>query len=112
MRKTRILVANDPRSYREALAGTIQELRPEVEVCVVSPEKLNGALGAISPDLVICSKLTETIQDGVSVWIELYPDGESLAVVSVEGQHSEYNDLDLLSLLSYVDKAGDLTGAR
>jgi hypothetical protein len=35
VRRLRLVVANDPRSYREALATALQRLRPDVEVMVV-----------------------------------------------------------------------------
>lgn len=108
MRKTRVLFANDPRSYREVLAGTTRELRPEIEVRVTAPETLDGELEALAPDLVICSRLTEAVRERVPAWIELYPDGKSLAVVSVEGQRSTFEGLDLPALLSFVDTAVEL----
>jgi len=33
--RLRLVVANDPRSYREAIATAIQRLQPDVEVMVV-----------------------------------------------------------------------------
>ncbi|MDQ3430507.1 MAG: hypothetical protein M3479_11270 [Actinomycetota bacterium] len=40
-RVTRVLVANEPRSYRQAIAAALQVIRPDMEVLVVEPELLD-----------------------------------------------------------------------
>ena len=55
----RIVVANEPRSYREAMAVACRVLRPEVEVILAEPADLDAAVARLDPQLVPCSRLTE-----------------------------------------------------
>jgi hypothetical protein len=74
MKATRVLVANELRSYRETIARVITGLRPDVEVHEVEPEDLDAKVARLRPDLVICSRVTSTVESCVPVWAELYPD--------------------------------------
>ena len=56
----RVLMANEPRAYREGIAAVIGQLRPVVEVETVEPDALDDSIERFSPDMVICSKATET----------------------------------------------------
>ncbi|HEX2728959.1 MAG TPA: hypothetical protein VHM16_04340 [Rubrobacteraceae bacterium] len=107
MRKTRVLLANEPRSYREVMASAFREMRPNLEVFVADPDEVERILDLISPDVVICSEPIPAVQHRVRAWIELYPAGESLVVVNVEGERSTFDDLELLGLLSIVDDMGE-----
>lgn len=40
----RVLLANEPRAYREALVGALWELRPAIEVIEIPPEALAEAV--------------------------------------------------------------------
>jgi hypothetical protein len=104
-RKLRILVANDPRSYREAISGVLLVLRPVFEVVTVDPGTLDAEVERISPGMVLCSRLTQTISDKVPVWIELYPEGAGLARVKVGGSLSTVNEFEFRDLLSIIDQA-------
>ena len=55
MRRLRLVVANDPRSYREAIATAIQRLQPDVEVMVVDPADLADQVELWRPHMVISS---------------------------------------------------------
>jgi hypothetical protein len=99
--RLRVLMANEPRAYREGIAAVISQLRPEVEIETVEPE-------ALEPDMVICSKATDALKRRVRVWVELYPDNASLSVASIGGRRVEYAEIQLPDLLSIVDKAEEL----
>jgi hypothetical protein len=88
--RLRVLMANEPRAYREGIAAVISQLRPEVEIETVEPETLDPAIGRFSPDMVICSK------------------NASLSVASIGGRRVEYAEIQLPDLLSIVDKAEEL----
>lgn len=105
MDKTVIVLANEPRSYREVIAAAIQSLRPHLEVLVVEPESLDSVVTSLSPDLLICSTLTETLRREARAWVELYPGGEQLATVSLGGTIYTSEGLELEQLLSVVDAA-------
>ena len=103
--KLRILLANEPVAYREALAEFLREVRPHLEVLLVEPEALE--LGAVGPegDLVVCSRPTRSVLDRAFAWVELYPNGGPLGTVSIAGSRSEVADMDLRGLLGIVDGA-------
>src|SRR5215211_609723 len=61
----RILVANELTSYRQAIAIVFRELHPNVEVLEVHPETLDWEVARLSPDLVICSRVTAVVERGL-----------------------------------------------
>jgi hypothetical protein len=103
MEKMRVLVANDPCIYREVIADVFQELRPHIEVNAVEPEGLESEVARFRPHLVICSRLTVSVQS-LLAWIMLYPDGENQAVVSTAGELTTLVDVEFSHLLSILDK--------
>ena len=106
----RVMVANEPRSYRETIACVLAELRPKVEVLTVEPRDLERELLRVLPQLVVCSRVTRLINREAPVWIELYPDLGSESVVGFNGQRIVYPDIDLEAILSIVDEAERLFG--
>src|SRR4051812_24941407 len=105
-RKMRMLVANEPRSYREVIGTTLQALKPNVEVLIIEPEELDREVERSRPDLVLCSHLTSTVEDEVPTWIELYPNGERLVAMSIDGlRMTAMDDIGLHHLLWIVDRA-------
>ena len=104
----RVLMANEPRAYREGIAAVISQLRPEVEIEIVEPDALDSSIECFSPDMVICSKATDALKSGVRVWVELYPENAPLSVASIGGRRMEYAEIQLPDLLSIVDKAEEL----
>jgi hypothetical protein len=49
----RVLVACEPRYYREVVGEAISGLRPAVELVIVDPEELADVVSHLDPDLVI-----------------------------------------------------------
>jgi hypothetical protein len=88
----RILVGNEPRSYRE--------------VIIVAPEDLDGAVvqRRPRPQLVLCSRLTEVVETRGLAWVLLYPHGEAHVVISIAGRRQTAPDLDLDGLLCLIDQ--------
>ncbi len=99
-----VLLGNEPRVYREALATAFRASRPEAEVFAVDPGELDAAVALGRPALVVCSALTEAVQSHASAWALLYPDGARLAVSSVGGEQETAADLDLDGLLALADR--------
>ena len=106
-----ILLTNEPRSYREAIAGAIRAIKPNTEVFVAGPEELDAKVKGLSPQLVICSRATPTVEFRSLVWVELYPDHGPISTVSIDGDRSTVVGIDLADLLSTVDRAEDLAKA-
>lgn len=107
-RKMRVLVANEPRLYREVISATLSKLRPEVEVLLVDPETLDQRVKRETPDLVFCSRATPCVVDAVPAWAEVYPEEEPLLVVSIslgETRLTAIDDNGLPNLLWIVDQA-------
>jgi hypothetical protein len=101
----RILVANEPRSYREAIAGALRVLCPHLEVIVVEPEDLDREVVRLAPNVVLCSRLTEAVETRPLAWVVLYPNGETWAVISIAGRcHTISADLPFTRLLSVIDE--------
>ncbi len=109
MESKRIVVANEPRSYREAMAIACRVIRPEVEVILAEPADLDAAVGRLDPQLVLCSRLTEGLRAGPRAWVLLYPEGEARAVISVAGRCTTTGDLGFAALAAVIDQA---TGPR
>lgn len=103
--ETLVLVANEPRSYRQAIAAVIRQLRPRVEVVEMEPDGLDAGVERLSPGLVVCSRATGRVRSNVPVWVELYPDRGARSMVSIAGKRSTVDDIQLSALLSIVDQA-------
>jgi len=110
--RPRVLMANEPRAYREGIAAVISQLRPAVEVETVEPDALDDSIKRYVPDMVICSKATETLKGRVKVWVELYPENGTISVANIGGRRTEYTEIQLPDLLSIVDKAEELAKAN
>ena len=65
----RIIVANELASYRQTLAIVLRELRPHVEVFETTSEFLEGEITRLRPDLVICSRVTRTVERRTTNWV-------------------------------------------
>ena len=104
MASTCIVVANEPRAYREVLTGALQELRPHIEVISLEPGDLEGKVCEYSPRLVLCSRLTEAVERCSDAWILLYPNRENRAVISVAGRRTVVTDVEFSHLLAVIDE--------
>jgi hypothetical protein len=106
MNGARVLVACELKSYREAIASAFRVLRPDVEVFEAEEEDLDREVERLAPDLVVCSRLSERVEDRVPNWVELYPGFGSRSVVSLRGERSTFEEIELSDLLSIVDSTG------
>lgn len=100
-----VLVANEPRAYREALAGALAALRPDLRVEVRSPDALDAALDRPRPPVVVCSRLTPTVEARACAWIILYPEHESLALLFGPDGGRVVPDPDLADILDAIRSA-------
>ena len=100
----RILVGNEPLSYREVHAETFRLHRPGAEVELVAPDELDAGVVRLAPHLVVCSTLSEVVQTRPLAWILLYPDGANLAVVSIAGVQRVIPKVTFEDLLVTIDE--------
>ena len=100
----RALIANEPAIYREAISAALSVLRPGIEVFTAEPEDLEGEFLRLLPQLVVCSQPPKCMESDASVWVELYPDGASHAVLSsLDGCRTTLTGMDFDTLLSILD---------
>ncbi len=105
MEKVRVLIANEPRMYREAITGALRELRPYVEVSTIEPDRFEGEVSRLRPHLVVCSRITPVALAGILTWVELYPDGENRAEVITAGERAALAGVRFADFLTIVDEA-------
>lgn len=110
--RLRVLLANEPRSYREAIAAVLRETRPEASIFEADSSRIHFEVAYYRPDLVICSRATSAVRGLVASWVELYSDHGPLSLVYVDGRLSEVEDMQLQALLSIVDRVGSPGHAR
>ena len=90
--------------YREVISATLRELRPGIEVFTAEPEDLEGEFLRLMPQLVVCSRLTQRVGLEAPVWIALYPDGASHAVVgNPDGSRTLLPGMNFDTLLAILD---------
>lgn len=104
----RILVANEPRAYREVLEQTLTVLRPHLKVTITEPDDLDGAIAHFKPHLVFASQLIPTTATSPLTWIVLYPEGERLVLLDIAGQQTVTTDVDFDRLIAIVDETEQL----
>lgn len=103
--KPRILLANEPRSYRQAMAGALRALRPGLEVAETEQAALDLELRRNVPQLVICSRATPTVQVTTPAWVELYTDHGPLSSVVIGEERSTVPEIGLADILLILDRA-------
>lgn len=99
----RALIANEPRTYREALFEALRRLRPQLEVSAVEPEALDAEVERFHPHLVVCSRKGEVPRNGTLTWVTLYPDDQNLAEVCTAGGRATIVGIGFDDFLSVVD---------
>ena len=104
----RILLANEPRAYREVIAAAFQALRPNHEVISVAPDDLDAEVERLDPEFVLCSRLTPAVLQHPRSWVVLYPDGETQAVICVDGRRTTTGDVEFEQLLAIIDQTEGL----
>lgn len=101
----KVMVANAPLSYRETIFAALKAARPHFEVLTTGPACLHRELARLSPQVVVCSRVTGLVNREVHAWVELYPNHAPESFVSLAGQQSVYPDMTFDDLLSVLDEA-------
>lgn len=104
MGTVRVLMTNEPRSYREAIALALKMSRSNAEVVIAGPDSLDPEVERFSPRLVICSRVTALVETQVPVWVELYPGHGPNSTVSYGGRRSEIAGMDMEDLIQIFDR--------
>ena len=106
----RILVAVKPRVYREVLALSLHQYRPNAEVLISPPDALDGEVGRFKPHLVVCNEgVVPDIPPGVLCRVEImFSDGLD-ARIGLDGQVAEAKDVGIEDLLALMDRTERMT---
>lgn len=111
MGNSSILLANEPRAYRETMAVAIGMLCPDKTVIVAEPERLDEFIIEHLPDVVLCSHLTATLESNVATWAVLYPDGSGETVIQIDGQRQTILEIQLNGIVRLIQQADTSVGA-
>ncbi len=103
VKEMRALIANEPRTYREALVHALHELRPQVEFSTVESDELERGVERFCPHLVVCSRVCDAAQSGTLTWVILYPEDENRAEVIIAGKRITIAGIRFGDLLSVID---------
>lgn len=108
----RILVTVEPRMYRESLALSLHQQRPDLEVVIGSPGHLDGEAESFRTHLLVrndADGVDMGLQKDALCWVEiLYSDGMD-ARISLDGEVWMIEDICVNDLLKIVDRAEALT---
>jgi hypothetical protein len=107
-----VLVAIEPRSYRQVIGKAIRSLRPHVEVIVLEPDTLGAGIRRLDPELVFANRPDTFAPTGRSVWVEFRPYEQPPARICLAGRRRELETVELDDLLSVVDEAEELSRTR
>ncbi len=73
----RLVVAIEPRSYRQVIGEAIRALKPHVEVTVLEPGMLGVGVRCLKPNLVFADQPDtfgpEGVGTGGGAWVEFCP---------------------------------------
>lgn len=104
-----VLVAIEPRSYRQVIGQAIQALRPQIEVVVLDPSTLEAGVERLDPELVFANRPDVSAPTGRPAWVEFRPYEEPPARVCLAGRLRELEEVELDDLLSLVDEAEEVS---
>lgn len=107
MRNVRVLVANEPRAYREAFIGALHILRPTAEVVEARPEDLDKKAEEFRPDLVFSSHVSPLMDKAAFDWVLLYPEEEPSIMIFTQGGLSTVGNAELKDLVALVDRTSE-----
>jgi hypothetical protein len=110
----RVLVANSPLMYRESLALAIQRARPNFEVLIADPKKLDGQVETLAPHALVRDDdgIQTQSPNGVVCWVGIIIENHLNARISMNGQISEIHDVCFEEFLAALDETERLISAN
>ena len=109
----RVIIAIEPRMYREALAISLREQRPEVDVSLVgSTDELMAELERPGVRLVVANEEVPPAAREQVLWIEVSEarSGESLtAEISDDGYSRSVREFNVEHILEVLDRAEEVS---
>ncbi|HWV23809.1 MAG TPA: hypothetical protein VNZ58_06445 [Thermomicrobiales bacterium] len=104
MGSTSVLLANEPRVYRETIAVAIGMLCPDKTIIVADPDKMDEFILEHHPHVVLSSRLTEILETQVSTWAVLYPDGAGETIVQRFGKRCTVQSIELTGIVNLIQR--------
>jgi hypothetical protein len=108
----KLVVAIEPRSYRQVIGEVIRSIRPRVEVTILEPGTLGAGVRRLAPELVFADRPDTFGPEGGptrrSAWVEFHPYEHPPARVCLAGRTWEAEEVELSDLLSIVDRTEEL----
>jgi hypothetical protein len=106
----RVLVVLTPLMYREAIAHSLSQHRPHLEVRIAGPEAAEEELRTFAPHLLVHTDtdgLDRAALEGVSSWVEIgYSDTMDAWIYSGE-YLAKYEDISTAILLGVADEVAE-----
>ena len=104
----KVMVAIEPRVYRDAIGEAMQSLRPRLEVAVAEPCELGTQVECQGTDLVLCGQRKPGKCEDGPAWIDYRPYASPTATVCIRGRCEKVEVARLGDLLAIVDRAEEL----
>ena len=92
--RPRVLIAHELASYAEPLAILLAERRPCIDVRLVAPAEIAGAVADAPAAIVVTDRLTPDVEAHAAGWLLYYPDHRNVALVGCAGD-GEPHRIDL-----------------
>lgn len=112
----RILVTVSPLMYREAIALSIHDRRPDSEVLLAPPWPMDGRTGRFGPHVLVHDAeeagLPPALTGSVACRVRVRVAGRVDATVEAGGAVYEARDADLDALFGALDEAEELLSGR
>jgi hypothetical protein len=107
----RVLVVLTPLMYREAIAHSLRQHRPHLEVRIAAPEAAEEELRSFAPHLLVHTDtdgLEPAALERVPCWVQIGYSSGSMDVRTYSGGHLEkYEDMSTDILLGVVDEVAE-----
>jgi hypothetical protein len=106
----RVLVVLTPLMYREAIAHSLRQHRPALEVRIAAPEVAEEALKTFAPHLLVYSDtdgLEGAALESVPSWVEIGYSHSMDAWIYSEGHLNKYEDISTDIMLEVVDEVAE-----
>jgi hypothetical protein len=109
----RVLITLTPLMYREAIAFSLSQSRPDFEVRIAAPEETEEEVRGFGPQLLVRNDtdgLDPGVLEGVPCWVEVLYSDNIDAKIRLYGRVEEAEDMSTEALLRMADEAADPIG--
>jgi hypothetical protein len=108
----RVLITITPLMYREAVASSLDQHRPDFEVRIAAPEDAEEQVRGFGPQLLVRNDtdgLDPGVLEEVPCWVEVLYSNNMDARICVDGRVQEARDISTEELLRVADEAAART---